>query len=75
MVFLVFIFITELGELKCLLKKNIYFYFMSINIFASMYVCEVLALGTYGGQKRMLDPLKLEFQRALACHVGTGHQA
>lgn len=31
--------------------------------------------GALGGQKRALDPLKLELQMVVSCHVGAGNQA
>lgn len=40
-----------------------------------MFVCVLHAFGSCGGQKRVLEPLKLELQRVMTCYVGTGHQA
>lgn len=39
-----------------------------------VYVCNVCVHGTRGGQKRALDPLELELQMVIICHVGAGNQ-
>lgn len=37
-----------------------------------MYVCVQCAYSVCRGQKRLLDPLELELQMVVSCHVGVG---
>lgn len=39
-----------------------------------MYVSALYVPGVHGGQKRVLDPPKLELQRAVNHHMGAGNQ-
>ena len=49
---------------------KVYFYFKSVMRVFVAYVCTMCALDTFGGQKRALDPLKLEFQTAAKWMLG-----
>lgn len=39
-----------------------------------MYVCVLQAYGVYGGQKRMLDPQKMDLEMVVGHHVGCGER-
>lgn len=39
-------------------------------LFIYMYLCVCVHMGTCGYQKRALDPLELEFQGVVTCHMG-----
>ena len=38
-------------------------------------MCAPCVLGAHGGQRRASDPLELELQMVLGCHVGAGNRA
>ena len=42
--------------------------------YASMYVCTLHVCSASGGQKRTSDPLELELQMFVSCHVGAGNE-
>jgi hypothetical protein len=48
------------------------FYIVLVKTGVHMYLCTTCASGPLGGQKRVLDPLKLELQTVVSCHVGAG---
>jgi hypothetical protein len=37
-----------------------------------VYVCSTCMHGTQGGEKKALDPLELELQTVVRCHMGAG---
>lgn len=44
-------------------------YFMWMGVSACVCLCTICLPGSHGGQKRASDPLRLELQGALSCHV------
>lgn len=40
---------------------------------ACLYVCILFIFGACGGQKRVLDPLELEFRMVVSHQVGAGN--
>jgi hypothetical protein len=49
--------------------KFTYFYFMCMNVCQHVCVCITWMANAYGGQKRALDPLELELETVVSCHV------
>jgi hypothetical protein len=41
--------------------------------FACIYVCVLYAYSTHRDQRRVSDPLELELQLSVSCHVGAGN--
>ena len=60
-----------LTEQVSVLFKNKQFYVYKY--FACMSLCLTYMPGTYKGQKRLWNPLELELQMAVSCHVGAGY--
>lgn len=48
-----------------------YFYFVHMDVFPHACVGTMCVLGSSGSQKKTSDPLELELQRVVSCHVGT----
>lgn len=57
-----------------ILKKGLCTCFMCVGVLpACVSICTACACSARGGQKRALDPLKLEVQMIIICYVGVAN--
>lgn len=55
-----------------IMLSSLYFYFARRSVLSPLGLCTYV-YSTYGGQKRELDPLRLELQATVSFHVGAGN--
>ena len=66
--------IPDQGTLFLLSFIFIYFYFVCIDVLPTCMSVLNCVLGACTGQKEASDPLELELQTAVNCHVGAGKE-
>ena len=55
-------------------KKKLLFYSMGISVMTACVIGAPHVCNTHGGSRKMLDPLELELQTIVNCHVDAGTQ-